>query len=541
MNDIDAYAAEVKGNVEMITEFFAEHLGQLKAYGATIYNPMEILFKGLLAVPCKEFCRYIRDKESDYNDESLTLTPNELATMAKQRYMIMKTKGTFSNSIKSRNEEMIELRAELNQIRALAKNILQVANDKSPDEVLAFAVRPSSGKLHKSSEPWKQVPGNTTTAWVAAQKSSCRLSTKEPSTRNKSCCRLSPEELSTRTSEPLSDYLPENQTTRNPIKITEDATSATGTHTTLLGTATLSHGAFIGIKNCKTYQKVAGTKFINDPKSSNCCIKPLVTCQKLDCCKQATIQLFSEEPTASTEPALSPLPKDQQLPQEPSATRSSVEGPTAAACTMETVRFKHIASMADPPLWHDTITSISTLSLIVISWLSWWLPTSFTAFVHYQWNASSPRIHQQNRVMKSVAPFATPPMSRALAAWCIFVLGCCGDSPHLQAAHTHAWCIGQVPLSPVKPLYQRTSSTLLREMKKPPSLRAVQESRGTQAAPEILRELRNCSLWKASTNPTHRASSYQHHPSGLTKILSNSATHSVMTARETPRPLMETH
>jgi hypothetical protein len=45
----------------------------------------------------------------------LTLTPNELATMAKQRYMIMKTKGTLSNSIKSRNEEMIELWAELNQ------------------------------------------------------------------------------------------------------------------------------------------------------------------------------------------------------------------------------------------------------------------------------------------------------------------------------------------------------------------------------------------------------------------------------------------
>jgi len=84
----------------------------------------------------------------------------------------MKTKGTFSNSITSR-DEIIELRAELNQIRALAKNIPQVTNDESPDEVLAFAVRLLSGKLHTSSEPWKQVPGATTTAWAAAQKSSC--------------------------------------------------------------------------------------------------------------------------------------------------------------------------------------------------------------------------------------------------------------------------------------------------------------------------------------------------------------------------------
>jgi hypothetical protein len=198
MNDIDAYAAEVEGNVEMITEFFTEHLGQLKANRASIYNPMEILFKGLLAVPCKKFCRYIRDKEDMYNDESLTLTPEELVIMEKQRYMIMKTKGTFSNSITSRDDEIIELWAELNQIRALAENIPQVANDKSPDEVLAFAVRLSSGKLHKSSEPWKQVPGATTTAWVAAQNSSCQLSPKEPSTCNKSCCQLSPEELSVR-------------------------------------------------------------------------------------------------------------------------------------------------------------------------------------------------------------------------------------------------------------------------------------------------------------------------------------------------------
>ena len=58
-----------------------------------------------------------------------------------------------------------------------------------------------------------------------------------------------------------------------------------------------------------------------------------------------------------------------------------------------TARYKHIASLADAPSWHDTIPFIYTLSLIVTSWLYWWLPTSFTTFAHYQWNASSPRIH----------------------------------------------------------------------------------------------------------------------------------------------------
>ena len=53
LNHIDDYAAEVEGNLEMIREFFTEHLRQLKTYGAILDDPMEILFKGLLAVPCE--------------------------------------------------------------------------------------------------------------------------------------------------------------------------------------------------------------------------------------------------------------------------------------------------------------------------------------------------------------------------------------------------------------------------------------------------------------------------------------------------------
>ena len=93
LNHIDDYAAEVEGNVEMITEFFTAHLRQLKTYGATLDNPMGILFKGLLAVPCEEFHHYISNKKNMYYDTSLTCTPKELVLMAQQEYMIMKTKA----------------------------------------------------------------------------------------------------------------------------------------------------------------------------------------------------------------------------------------------------------------------------------------------------------------------------------------------------------------------------------------------------------------------------------------------------------------
>jgi hypothetical protein len=55
LNNIDAYAAGVVGDAEKITEYFTENLDRLKASGANLDNNVDILFKGLKAVPCKEF------------------------------------------------------------------------------------------------------------------------------------------------------------------------------------------------------------------------------------------------------------------------------------------------------------------------------------------------------------------------------------------------------------------------------------------------------------------------------------------------------
>ena len=61
-----------------------------------------------------------------------------------------------------------------------------------------------------------------------------------------------------------------------------------------------------------------------------------------------------------------------------------------------TARCNYIASLADTPSWHDTITCISTLSLAATNWLYWLLPSVFTMFAHYKWDASGPRIHQHS-------------------------------------------------------------------------------------------------------------------------------------------------
>jgi hypothetical protein len=83
----------------------------------------------------------------------------------------------------------------------------------------------------------------------------------------------------------------------------------------------------------------------------------------------------------------------------------------------------------------------------------------------------------------------------------------------------------------------QTSPALLREMNKLPSLQSVQESSGAHADPSILRELNNCSLWKASTKSTHCASYCQPQPSGLMEVLSNLAIHYTMTTMGDSTPV----
>ena len=125
LNNIDAYAARVVGDVEKITEFFTNNSDWLKASRANLDNEVDTLFKGLKAVPCKEFCSYINRKEEQYTDRRLSLTAQELAIMAQQQFALMKTKGKFMKS-QVIEHEIVAMRAEMVKLKgklALSKNV----------------------------------------------------------------------------------------------------------------------------------------------------------------------------------------------------------------------------------------------------------------------------------------------------------------------------------------------------------------------------------------------------------------------------------
>ena len=110
LNNIDSYAAGVTGNVEKITKFFTDNLDRLKGSGENLADEVDILFKGLRAVPCEKFQSYINCKEELCTDGTLTLTVQDLAIVAQQRYRLMMTKETFMKS-RTIDHEIVAMKA----------------------------------------------------------------------------------------------------------------------------------------------------------------------------------------------------------------------------------------------------------------------------------------------------------------------------------------------------------------------------------------------------------------------------------------------
>lgn len=152
LNDIDAYAAGVNGDVEKVTEYFSSNLERLKASGANLDDEVDVLFKGLKAVPCAEFRSYINRKEEQYTDGAMSLTARELVIVAQQKYSLMKTKGTFLKS-QTVDAEIVAMRAEVNKLRgdlALSRNVEQAATPTTGEG--------TKKQRQKQDEAWKKVP-----------------------------------------------------------------------------------------------------------------------------------------------------------------------------------------------------------------------------------------------------------------------------------------------------------------------------------------------------------------------------------------------
>jgi hypothetical protein len=96
LHALGTFASTVSGNIDKINSEFDKNYSQIIARGATVDNPIGILFSAYKVIPCYHFKNYINRMHKDYLDGKLTsLTHKSLVGMAKSKFNYLHTKGTW--------------------------------------------------------------------------------------------------------------------------------------------------------------------------------------------------------------------------------------------------------------------------------------------------------------------------------------------------------------------------------------------------------------------------------------------------------------
>jgi hypothetical protein len=118
---LGTFAATVSSNIDKIRSKFDKNYSQLIARGATIDNPIGILFDAYLVVPCHHFKSYIRQQHEDYLDGKLTTITHEALMMStKCKFDWLKIIGLWGAKSPD-DEKIVAMTAALNALKGQLK------------------------------------------------------------------------------------------------------------------------------------------------------------------------------------------------------------------------------------------------------------------------------------------------------------------------------------------------------------------------------------------------------------------------------------
>jgi hypothetical protein len=121
LQSLGTYAAMVSSIINKVHSVFDKNYSQLIARGATADNPIGILFKAYLVVPCHHFKSYIHQQHKDYLDDKLTtITHKALMMLAKFKFNWLKTKGLWGAKSPD-NKKIVAMTVALNALKGQLK------------------------------------------------------------------------------------------------------------------------------------------------------------------------------------------------------------------------------------------------------------------------------------------------------------------------------------------------------------------------------------------------------------------------------------
>jgi hypothetical protein len=116
----------------LLHSYFDSNYTQIIAHGATVDNPVNIIFSAYMVIPCKIFRSYMKCKQDAYTDGALTLTHKELIMLATNKFNLLKQEGTWGAKSPDK-DKIVAMQAELTTLRGqfqLAHNLKKAAGTK---------------------------------------------------------------------------------------------------------------------------------------------------------------------------------------------------------------------------------------------------------------------------------------------------------------------------------------------------------------------------------------------------------------------------
>jgi len=121
LQNLGVFAVTVKGDIDKINAEFDTNYSQLIARGATLDDPIGILFEAYLLVPCYNFTKYMSTKHDEYLDGNLSgLSHEAMMSMAKCKFDFLKTKGKWGAKSPD-DEKIVAMSAEINSLKGQLK------------------------------------------------------------------------------------------------------------------------------------------------------------------------------------------------------------------------------------------------------------------------------------------------------------------------------------------------------------------------------------------------------------------------------------
>ncbi len=163
LHAVGTFASTVSGDIDKINAEFDKSYSQLIARGATVDDPIGILFAAYQVVPCFNFKTYINRMHEDYLDGKYTMAYESLMGMAKNKYKYLRNKGTWgAKSID--DDKIVAMTVAINKLKRQLKLSPQLAaaakkgNKKKKGQKNKNKKDKSDHTKQKKDEAWKKIP-----------------------------------------------------------------------------------------------------------------------------------------------------------------------------------------------------------------------------------------------------------------------------------------------------------------------------------------------------------------------------------------------